>query len=716
MSAVSAAAGGLAAGQLERLMRPASIAVVGATDRPGSYAGETLLNLAAIGFEGDVWGVNPGRREVLGRPCVPSLSELPVAVDAVVVAIPSAGVPEVIEQAGARGCGGAVVFSAGFAEVAEGAERQRELVAAAARHRLPVCGPNCNGIVSPHARIALWGDALAPREPGRVALVSQSGNVAVNALATSRGLRFHTVIASGNQAVLSAADYLEFLAREEGLGAIALYLEDDGGPRLCEGLAACAEADIPVVVLKVGRTAIGSRAAAAHSGALAGDQRVFRSLVREAGAVWAHDVHELLEIAKTISIHHAAPPHRGLAIMTCSGGDSAQGADEAQRLGLELPELAPATLQRLRRLLPSAATVANPLDYTAMIWGDRPALAALVQTLGEDPAVGQVVVFYDQPHGLQGAPEESWRAVREGVMMGAGVSPVVTIVSSTLPELLDDGSAWEFAQAGVPAAAGLRTGLRCAAARLTPPGDPARLRAIAALARKFGGSGAGEPGPWLPEHEAKALLRRHGVNVAAGRVVTDAGDAVIALGELGGHVALKLSAAGVLHKSELGGVRLGLRSEAEVRRGYRDLARLAHDHGGSVLAERMANPGVELLIAARTDGVVPALVLGLGGVWTELLDDVAVVPLPAGAGDVQRALRALRGAPLLLGGRGTAPCDLAAAAELAAQIGELLLAGSLALVECNPVIVGASGEGAVVVDAAVRGRLAGVTAALGPAG
>ncbi|HEY2636823.1 MAG TPA: CoA-binding protein, partial [Solirubrobacteraceae bacterium] len=244
--------------ELERLMRPASVAVVGATDRPGSYAAETLVNLELIGFPGPVYGVNPRRTEVMGRPCVPGVADLPEAVDAVVVAIPAAGVAVAIEQAGARGCGGAVVFSAGFGEVESGRAHQEDLVAAARRHRLPVCGPNCNGIVSPDARTALWGDAFSVPEAGAVALVSQSGNVAVNALATRRGLRFHTVIASGNQAVLDAADYLEYLAGEDGVGAVALYLEDDGGPGLVDGLAACADARVPVVGLKVGHSAAGA--------------------------------------------------------------------------------------------------------------------------------------------------------------------------------------------------------------------------------------------------------------------------------------------------------------------------------------------------------------------------------------------------------------------------------------------------------------------------
>jgi acetyl-CoA synthetase len=693
---------------LRRLMHPSSVAVVGATDRHGSYAAETLLNLETVGFAGEIWGVNPRREEVLGYPCVPSVFDLPVAVDAVVVAIPAAGVPEVIEQTGARGCGGAVVFSAGFDEVPGGAGLHRDLVAAASRHGLPVCGPNCNGIVSPHNRVALWGDALEAREPGSVALVSQSGNVAVNALATRRGLRFHTVIASGNQAVLSAADYLEFLCAEDGVAAIALYLEDDGGPGLCDGLAACAENDIPVVVQKVGSSAGGARAAAAHSGALAGDQRVFRSLVAEAGAVWADDVHDLLEVAKTTAVRRrrGLEPRvtaRGLAIMTCSGGDSAQGADEAELIGIELPEPGPATAERLRELLPDTATVGNPLDYTAVIWGDRHALSEMVRALGEDPAIGQVLVFYDQPHGMTGAAEESWRAVREAVMAGAAISPVPTMVSSTLPELLDDAAAWEFVRAGVPAAAGLRTGLRCAAAGLCSRGDPTRLREIGATARALGVTDS-HGGPWLAEHEAKALLRAGGIQLPAGRVVTSADDAVAAFAELGGQVALKVSSQAVQHKSDFGGVALDLGSDADVRAAYRDLAVLASQWEGEVLAERMARGELELIVAAHTAGIVPALVLGLGGVWAELLDDVAIVPLPADGGRIEAALGSLRGAPLLFGGRGTDPLDVRAVARLAEGVGRILVEHGLAVVECNPVLVGRDGRGAVAVDAAVRRR------------
>jgi acetyl-CoA synthetase len=686
---------------LSRLLHPRSIAVLGATDRAAAYGAQALLNLDAIGFDGPVWGVNPKRAEVLGRPCVPTLADLPEPVDAVVMAIPAAGVPDAVEQAGARGCGGAVVIGAGFAEVPEGVELQRELVAAAERRGLPVCGPNCNGVVAMHARAVLWGDALSPSEAGPVALVSQSGNVAVNALATRRGLRFHTVIASGNQAVLSAADYLSFLATEPDLGAIALYLEDDGGPRLCDGLAACAQAGIRVAVLKVGSSPAGARAAAAHSAALAGDQRIFRALIEEAGGVWADDVHELLELAKTLAVRPKGRPRAGggLAIMTCSGGDSAQGADEAQQLGLELPALAPATCERLREILPIAATVANPLDYTAMLWGERDTLSALVRTVGEDPGIDQVLVFYDQFPGLTGSMADASDAVREGIVAGAAASPAATMICSTLPELLDDDAAWQCVQAGIPAVAGLRTGLACAAALRAAPGDPARLREIARTAARHQAGQA----EWLSEHDGKELLRAGGIDVVDGRLVSNATDATLALSELGGSIALKLSSPTLQHKTELAAVWLGLETDAEVAAAFAQLEPLARQLGADVLAERMAAPGVELIVAARADAVVPALVIGLGGVWTEVLGDVAIVPLPADAARIERAVRSLRGAPLLTGGRATAPVDVLAVARLAQRVGELLIEESLDLLELNPILAGPAG--AVAVDATARRRI-----------
>ncbi len=405
-----------------RLLHPRSIAIVGATERPGSYGGEALLNLRRLEFGGSVYGVNPGREEVHGYPCVPSVAELPEAVDAVVVAIPAAAAPGAVEAIGARGCGGAVVFAAGFAESAEGGALQEELVAAARAHDLPVCGPNGNGIVSLPARMALWGDMVAPREAGPVALISQSGNVAVNALASRRGLRLHTVVSCGNQAVLEAADWLDAVAELDGVRSVALYLEADGdGERWCAALERCARAGIGVAVLKAGSSAAGAAAAQAHTGAIAGDQRVFRALAEEAGAAWASDPHDLLEQAKALAVpgaRRAAHAPAGVAVMTCSGGDSSVAADLADELGVVLPQLDPATVERLRAVLPGAATAGNPLDYTSLLWDEPELLAELVRALADDPLVGRLLVLYDEPDALEGAAADTWGAVLD-VVRGA---------------------------------------------------------------------------------------------------------------------------------------------------------------------------------------------------------------------------------------------------------------------------------------------------------
>ena len=674
---------------LTPLLAPRSIAVVGATSRRGAYADETLRNLRAIGFRGRVWGVHPTRRRVHGRVCFPSVADLPEPVDAVVVAIPAEGVPQVVEEAGERGCGGAVVFAAGFGETPDGVALEQALRAAAMRYGLPVCGPNCDGIVALHDGAALWGVAFVPREPGPVAVISQSGNVAVNALAATRGLRLHTVVSCGNQAVVDATDWLHAIAQRDGVRSVALFLESDGdGARLCEALAVCAEAGVGVAVLKVGASAAGASAAAAHTGAVAGDHAAFRALCEEAGAAWAQDVHELLELAKALAVRRARPRgDGGLAVLTCSGGDSGLGADEAARRGLELPALTEATRERVRALLPAAATVANPLDYTALIWGEIPTLRDTIAAVGEDPAIDHVLIFFDQPAGLEGAMGESWADVREGIRAGAAAGPVPTLVASTLPELLDDDAAWEFARGGVAAVAGLSTGVACAAALRRAPGDPARLRAIGAAVAPSA------PGRWLDEASAKELLADADIPVPRGQIAHDEDDAAEIFARLGRPVALKLVGEGLHHKTAVGALALGLDSERNVRWAYRDLAR-ANGDGGRVLVEAMAPGGVELLVSARRDAVVPVLTVGLGGVWTEVFRDAAVVPLPADAQRVERALRSLRAAPLLDN------VDAPAAAELAARVGALLLERDLELVELNPVLVNA--RGAIAVDALVR--------------
>ena len=325
-------------------------------------------------------------------------------------------------------------------------------------------------------------------------------------------------------------------------------------------------------------------------------------------------------------------------------------------------------------------------------------------TVGADPAIDQLLVLYDHPQGLAPEAAATWAAVRAGIVAGADETEAATLVASTLPDLIDDTASGELADRGVPAIAGLRTALACAQALRLPDADPGRLRAIASAAsraaRRRDPGAVQDADGWLDEIDAKQLLRTAGIAVPEGRVVASEDECGAALAELGGPVALKLATPTLRHKSEAGALRLDLRTDEEARAAYRGLSSLPAAAGGRVLVERMAPPGVELLIAARADAVVPALVVGLGGIWTEALDDVAIVPLPADAERVEEAIRSLRGAAALAGGRGREALALPAAAALAAALGSLLLESGLDLLELNPVVV--HGDGCVAVDALGR--------------
>ncbi len=723
------------------LLTPNSIAVVGATERPGSYGDTVVRNLDEAGFPGEVFCVNPGRDSVHGHPCFPSLTELPGPVDAVVVAVPAAAVNQAIREAIDTGCGGAVVVSAGFGETAAGEHLESELAGLARDAGFPVCGPNGNGVINVAGRAPLWGDSVpAGLEAGAVAMVSQSGNVAVNAIGSRRGIGFHTMVSTGNQAVLDTGDWLGAVAELEGVRSIALFQETDGdGGKLADALALCAEREIGVAVLKVGTSEAGQAAASAHTGAIAGDQKVFRSLIEEAGAARATDPHELLEIARVMAEPKARPRRylppagdshefrSGVAVLTCSGGDSGIAADQAEQAGLDFAELTQDTIERLRLLLPEAATVANPLDYTSLLWFETDRLTEIVETVGSCETVEQMVIFHDHPADLRPEHESEWAVVREALAEGARRSGCPAFLASTLPDLVSEAGRSSLAESGIPVVGGLRAAVQAAAASQRSSRIPSfeaagRLGLIAGAARaasedRATDSGADpDGGVWLSEHRAKEILRKAGVAVPNSLTALTPGACLDAAAGLEFPLVLKLSGPTIQHKSELGAVKVGIRDEAELLRHAEDLMSIAGqihlDRGLSgspsaeppvFLVEEMAGPGVEVIVTARSDAVVPSLTVGLGGIWAEQLADSVVIPLPATGPQVLAALRKLKGFPLLSGARGAMRTDLDGLAELASKVGQVLLeyreedGRRLDLIELNPVV--ARPDRAIALDA-----------------
>lgn len=664
-----------------RLLAPRSVAVVGASTRPGSYGNQAVANLVTAGFPGPVYGVHPTARDVHGVPCVPTIADLPIAPDALVIATPAGTVPDLLWQAGERGCGGAVVLAAGFAEIPGGRALQDELRQAALACDLPVCGPNGNGVVSVVGRAPMWGDAYVPRRPGPVALISQSGNVAVNALLSRRALRLHTVVSCGNQAVLTASDYLTALTELDGVTSAALYLETED-PGLPEALALAVEHGIRVAVLKAGSSALGAAAASAHTGAVSGDHRILRALIEEAGGAWARNPHELLELAKALSRTTRRPRNpAGVLVVTCSGGDAATAADEAARLGVPLPGLSAGTVHALKGLLPGTATASNPLDYTAVIFGETERTAAVITAAGEDPSVGVVLACYDRPAEMDPGQEEAWDAALDAITRAAGDLDVPVVVASTLPELMPEATADHLTDLGLVPVAGLTEGLICAGAMITGV-DPARVREIA----DHPGTTTGEP-IWLREVEGKACLQAHGIAVPRGGVAADPAQAQALLEELG-TVVVKVDSADIRHKAAQDGVILGVSTP-------RDLDRALRQIPPPVLVEEIVPQGVEVMVSVRYDAVTPVVVIALGGAWVEVFDDAAVVPLPVTRERVEKAVRRLRAARLVP--------DVGTLARTAVALADMTRREGFVFAEVNPVIL--RGRTATAVDAVIcRGR------------
>ena len=475
---------------ISRLVNPHSIAVVGATDRPGSYAHNTLLNLIRNGYAGSVIGVHPNRKEVLSFYCVPSIGDLSEPVDVVVIATPADSVPAYLTAARQLGCGGAVVFAAGFAEIGN-IEAQEALVAAAGD--LPVIGPNGNGYVSVPARAAVWGDAaLLPDTPGPIALITQSGNVGVVLLAHRQGLGLHSIFSVGNSAVVDAAALISSLATTDGVRVIGAYLENDGdGVRLTQALAACASNDVRVVVLKAGRSERGLAAGAAHTAAVAGDQRVFEALIQEAGGILVRQPAELIETSRALAIGRR--DRRGAAVVTCSGGDATLAADLADDAGAKLADFSAETLQELAALLPITATATNPLDHTNSVWADTEAVAKICETVARDPEVGHLLYVQDLPPGLPAGPRAEWDDTRAGGIAGGARAQLQTLLVSSMP-----------GQEPGDAVGGLVSALKAVATLQLPAPVPDRLLQIAECANRATTNPGGQ---YLAEHIAKELLR-----------------------------------------------------------------------------------------------------------------------------------------------------------------------------------------------------------------
>ncbi len=688
-----------AAASMNRLFSPRSVAVIGASRQRGKIGAEVLHNLVAR-FRGQVFPINPNAPEIEGVRCYPRLAEVPAAVDLAVICVPAAEVLAAIDDCAQKGVQGVVVITAGFSETGEEGRRlEAALVDRIRDAGMRMVGPNCMGLLNtdPDFRLnATFGPVYPPE--GRVALSSQSGALGLALLdyASELNLGISTFVSVGNKADVSSNDLLQYWADDPRTDVILLYLESFGRPGLFGRIARRVGRRKPIVAVKAGRSRAGARAASSHTGALAETDAVVGALLRQAGVIRTGTLEELFDVAALLA-HQPVPKGRRVAIVTNAGGPGILAADACEAQGLELPALSPETAAQLRAFLPAAASVANPVDMLASAPPEH--YRQTLRLVLADKNVDSVLVIFIPPIATN--PEAVAAAVVEGTRE-AGEKPVLaTFMSSRgAPPILRPIPTYPFPE---PAAIALARVTDYGEWRGRPPGtvpefpdirvDEGRQIVERALARGGG---------WLDPMEADALLSAFGIPAVPLRVAESADAAARAAEELGFPVVLKAVGPTIVHKTEVGGVRLGLASAAQVREAYADLAgRLGPALTGALL-QPMVPGGVEVIAGLVQDPTFGPLVLyGSGGTLVELVSDVAFRLHPITDADAEAMLGEVRGTALLRGYRGAPKADEAALRELLLRVSAL--AGACPEVremDLNPVKV--LGKGARVLDARIR--------------
>jgi acetate---CoA ligase (ADP-forming) len=671
---------------ISRLIFPKSIAFIG-----GNECAVAIRRCKEFAFPGKLYAIHPKREEIEGIRTLKSVNEIAGPVDAAFIAVKREPTIEMVHQLSAKNCGGAVIYASGFAETGDQALQDQLLAAAGG---MPLMGPNCYGFVNGLARAALWPDehGIKPLSRG-IAIISQSGNIACNMTFTRRALPLAAVFTIGNQVDVDMAKMVDFLATDDRITAIGLHIE--GLPDVAAFAAACEKArqrKKPVVILKTGRSERGAAVAMSHTSSLAGADNLYDALCMRYGVARVHSITAFVETLKFL--HSGALKDARIVSCSCSGGEAALTADMAIGRDISLPDFDAETAKRVRATLNEFVSVSNPLDYHTFVWNQPERIEATftaVQSGGYD--VGMLILD-SPPPPLNSA---AWYVAARAFAKGAAANRARAAIVATLPECMPLDLADELLAQGVTPMFGLDDALTAfeQAARVgLAQGRIVGAPFLAPTPLKQGESRL------LPEREAKSLLATFGLTVPQGQVCK-AADAVKVAQSIGYPITLKVSSDTIAHKTEAGGVILNLKTPDEVQVAAANLSKLS----GHVLVERMVTGSVaELIVGVTRDPQFGlALVVGAGGVLTELLNDSTTLLLPTYREEIEAALKSLKAWKLVEGFRGKSG-DAAAAIRAVEAIAAFASTHSNTLEELdvNPLLV--LPEGAVAVDALIRMR------------
>jgi acetate---CoA ligase (ADP-forming) len=692
--------------QIDRLLRPKSVAVVGASDRHGALGATLLNNLVQYEFAGDIYPVNPKRDELLGLKVYHSVEELPEGIDCAVLAIPRPFVLDTVRQLAERKCGAVVIYSAGFSEAGEeGMRDQLELARIAEEYGMVIEGPNCLGCTNYVARVPLTfvetNMKTPPKGTRAVGIASQSGALAA-VLATAlhpRDLYVSTSVSTGNEAASGVEDYVEWLVDDEDTHVIAMYVESLRRPKAFIAAARRArEAGKPIVILHPGKSNKALESAATHTGAMAGDYALMKAKLSREGVIFADTLEELGDITE-IALRCKALPGAAMAVLGESGALRGLAFDIAEDIGLDLIHLDDENSPALRAILPDFVPVSNPTDITALGLSEPEIYTKVLTALLEDERIGSVVasIIQSDPITAKIKFPHIIKVLEDGTfpkpLVFAGVDE-----GARVPEDYIEG----LRKVGIPWFPSTERAYR-AIARLA---DLAKRDLTDRSGEPIAVPGLDQVSGVVPEYKAKQLLRPLGIAFPEGRFAANASAAAEAAEAIGYPVAMKAQAAALGHKSDAGGVILGLKSADEVRQAFERMNDSVETYDASialdgVLIEAMGRMGTEMIVGAKNDPEWgPVVLAGFGGVTAEILKDVRLFTPDMDQAAVHEGLLDLKQAAVLKGYRGSPALDVAALAGLIVQMARIM-AGNPAIreIDLNPVIVHPEGEGVVALDA-----------------
>ena len=692
---------------LRRVLAPRSVAVIGASRERGTIGAEIFHNLLATGFNGPVYPVNRSAEVVQSVRAYHSLAETPGPVDLAVIVVPAAQVIGAARECAAKGVHGLVVISAGFAEAgAPGIARQGELLAVCRDAAMRLVGPNCMGVINTDPVVRL-NATFAPSYPpaGRMGFLSQSGalGLAVIEHAVQRGLGLSSFVSVGNKADLSGNDLLAFWEQDQRTDLILLYLESFGNPRKFARIARRVGRRKPIVAVKSGRSVAGARATSSHTGALVAASDVTTdALFRQTGVIRTGTLAEMFDVSALLA-NQPLPAGGRVAILTNAGGPAILAADACEAAGLEVPALSDATQRRLAETLPPEASTGNPVDMIASAGAD--AYARAIAILAADDSVDALIVIFTPPLVTKAA--DVARGIRTAARALPRSIPILAVflsVSGVPAELSDDDVHIPSFAYPEDAARALAHALRYARWRSRPEGIVPQFEVRSDEADVLVSGARARGGGWLAPDEVVALFACYGLPLIATRVVPSAEAAASAAADIAGPVALKVMAPTIVHKTDVGAVRLALAARdvpEQARKMAEDVRLRGHTPTGFIV-QPMAQQGVELLLGVVQDPTFgPVIACGAGGVTAELLRDVAVGVAPLTDRDARDMVRSLRTFPLLDGFRGAPKCDVPAVEDALLRLSAMVERHpEIAELDANPLVV--RPDGALIIDARVR--------------